>query len=418
MRKPVRYILSLTVAAFYLGVAGAAVSPYYSAVTDFIRHTAASFTTSHKASPSTAPGTLAAASGGHTSSDGLHRSYNPTGGSTVAATPTATQPAASPTPNALQRRELIVQRLAAKAKVPRHRVNILVLGSDNDAKNAPGATPPTQVMMVVSIDPLSQTITLFSISRDSWVHIPGYGYNTGPDGTVGWNKIAVASGFGFNSTACTIETNFHIPIDHWMWVGLQGFIKVIDTLNGVTVDVTNPVLDDEYPDDLNPNNPFAYRRIYIPPGPQHLNGDTALHFVRSRHGDLQSDFSRSAHQQIVITQLRHALANQDMASLVALVPSLVQDLKDEVKTDISFDLPTAAYYWSLLRSAAHYKITQVVLSPPYSQQVQIPDQDPTLEQLNGGKPFTQDAVQLNWNLVWSLVQNTFGALDFSRPHCA
>src|SRR5579864_7959212 len=92
MRKPVRYVLTLSVAAFYLGVAGAAVSPYYSAVADFIRHTAAGLTTPHKASPPTSPGTFAAASGGHTSSDGLHRNYNPAGAAAVPAAPAARQP--------------------------------------------------------------------------------------------------------------------------------------------------------------------------------------------------------------------------------------------------------------------------------------------------------------------------------------
>jgi polyisoprenyl-teichoic acid--peptidoglycan teichoic acid transferase len=70
---------------------------------------------------------------------------------------------------------------------------------------------------------------------------------------------------------------------------------VIDTVGGVDIDVLHPVLDDTYPSDTtNPNNPYSYERIYIPPGPQHLDGKTALEYVRSRHGGLLEDVGRAA----------------------------------------------------------------------------------------------------------------------------
>jgi LCP family protein required for cell wall assembly len=298
-------------------------------------------------------------------------------------------------------------------------VNILILGSDNDSKFASYAAPLTQVMIVLSIDPVSHTVTLLSIPRDFWVHIPGYRYNVGPDGTtVGWGKIDAASMLGFASAACTVEHNFGIPIDHWVWVGLKGFIRVVDSMGGVTLDVTHPVIDDTYPDDLaNPNDPYAYRRIYIPPGPQHLVGAAALRFVRSRHGDVQGDFGRSQRQQIVIRQLRRLLMSQDGAALVALAPALLKDFQGEIKTDIaSPDLATAAYYWSLLRSVAHARITQVVLSPPYSTpEYWVTDSDPQVETGNGGQPLQEDAVLPNWLLINPKIQSLFGAQYFNDP---
>lgn len=416
MRKPVLYVLTAAVAVFYVGVAGAAAAPYYGAVTDFVHSATAAIKMPHL--PSLAPAVQQTATG-QTTIDGVHQAGP---GATASAT---SLPTDTPTPTAHQRLTAKVQRLAATSstRLPRHRINILVLGSDNDAKFDPNAVPPTQVVIVLSIDPVSRTITLLSIPRDSWVHIPGYTYNqgVGPDGSTGsgFNKIMVASSLGFYSTACTVERNFGIPIDNYVWVGLQGFIKVIDSMNGVTVDVTHPVLDDTYPDDLNPNDPYAYRRIYIPPGPQHLNGSTALLFVRSRHGDLQSDFSRSQRQQILIQQVRRALLSQDAASLVALVPSLLQDLQGNIKTDISPSLGTAAYYWSLLRSAAHYTLTQIVLSPPYSDETYwVADSDPSIEKLNNGQPAQTDAVKLHWDLVNAKIQSVFGPPDYSAPHCA
>src|SRR5207249_3688556 len=112
-----------------------------------------------------------------------------------------------------QRLAQAVQRLAASSKLARRRINILVLGSDNDSKFASYSAPLTQVMIVLSIDPVSHTVTLLSIPRDFWVHVPGYRYNVGPDGSTGWSKIDAASMLGFNSSLCTVERNFGIPID-------------------------------------------------------------------------------------------------------------------------------------------------------------------------------------------------------------
>lgn len=398
MRKFALSVTTLAIVAFFMSAVGVQASPYVGALTSFI-HSATSVIvpppTSHLRS----------------SIDALHQGP----AATVTAATRAT-PAASPTPTLHEKMTLAVERMVDHARPPGQRINLLVLGSDDDAKNYPGATPPTQVIMVVSIDPMSRTVTLFSIPRDSWVHIPGYAYNVGPDGTTGWDKIAVASQFGFSNVACTIEQDFGIHIDNWVWVGLQGFIQVVNTVHGVTITVPHPVLDDAYPDDLNPNDPYAYRRIYLPPGPQHLNGPTALLFVRSRHGDISSDFGRSARQQIVITALRHLLLSEDMPSLVAQAPALLQAMQGNLKTDVSVDLPTVARYFSILRAAAHYKISQVVLSGQYSDAVyQVMDQTPSILQATNGQPV--DAVRLHWDLINPLVQSIFGPQDYSGSYC-
>ena len=408
MRKPVLYLLILAVVLFYAGVAGAAAAPYYGAVSAFVHDAII-----HPAPPATATPTAV-----HTG-PGPHSRVTPAA-STAALGPAGKAPKAQATPLPQQRLASAVQRLAASSKVPRRRFNILVLGSDNDTKFAAGTMPPTQVMIVASVDTVSHTITLLSIPRDFYVHIPGYPYNTGPDGTAGWSKIDVATREGINGSICTVESNFGIPIDHWVWVGLKGFIKVVDTMQGVTLDVTHPVLDDAYPDDLaNPNDPYAYRRIYIPPGPQHLNGDAALHFVRSRHGDIQGDFGRSQRQQILLTQLRRVLNHQDGPALVSLMPALLQDFKGELKTDIQPDLQNAAFYLSLLRSVAHAKITQVVLAPPtYSTaDYWVYDTDPQVTAGNGGQSVHENAVLPNWPAINGEIQQLFGGQYFTNPHC-
>jgi LCP family protein required for cell wall assembly len=426
MRTLVLYSLAGAVAAFYAGVAGAAALPYVGAVTSFVSSTTAAGRTA-TAAGRTPSSPLPGATSAPRPSPALEtrsvqtETPSPRGTPTTARS-TGPQARAHTTPTR-RRLALAVQRLAASSTLPRRRINFLILGSDNDAKFASYAAPLTQVMIVLSIDPVSHAVTLLSIPRDFWVHIPGYRYNAGPDGTVGWGKIDAASMLGFASAACTVEHNFGIPIDHWVWVGLKGFIRVVDSIGGVTLDVTHPVIDDTYPDDLvNPRDPYAYRRIYIPPGPQHLGGDAALRFVRSRHGDVQGDFGRSQRQQIMISQLRRLLMSQDGVALVALAPALLKDFQGEIKTDIaSPDLATAAYYWSLLRSVAHARITQVVLSPPYSTpEYWVTDTDPQVVRGNGGQPLQEDAVLPNWPLINQKIKSLFGAQYFNDPqhYCA
>ncbi len=409
MRKASLYVLTSAIIAFYVGAAGVGIAPYYGAITGFVQSATSSFA-SHSASPT--PGSAVS---------GVYRTAGETPTPRAAAIATST-PTATATPTKQEIFAGKVTKLAAHTAPPHRRINILVLGSDTDAKFDPNVTPPTQVDIVVSIDPISHTIVEFSIPRDSWVHIPNYAYNVGPDGSRGWNKIQIASGVGGGlvNTVCTVESDFGIPIDYWVWVGLAGFTQVVDSINGVTLDVTHPVLDNSYPDDSDPNNPYAYRRIYIPPGPQHLNGDAALHFVRSRHGDVKSDFGRSERQQILLGQICRMLLSQDGADIAALAPTLLNDMRGNVKTSFSLtDLPTVARFLSLLRSEAHDKITNVVLTPPYSSEVQQPDEDPAVTRFSAvpGQPFQQSAVALNMPLVNQEIVNLFGSQDFSAPHC-
>src|SRR5579864_6259438 len=203
--------------------------------------------------------------------------------------------------------------------------NILLLGSDNDNKYSFPALL-TQVMMVVHIDPDNNSVYMVSIPRDSWVYVPENGSMHKIDqafflGAVHHNSFDD----GVRLARETVEQDYGISIDRYAWVGLSGFASVIDTLGGVDIDVTHPIVDDSYPDDTgsNQNNPYAYRRLYIAPGPQHLSGQEALEYVRSRHADLVGDFGRSARQQQILTQLKNKLNN---SSVIGELPQLAQDL--------------------------------------------------------------------------------------------
>lgn len=214
--------------------------------------------------------------------------------------------------------------------------NILLMGSDNDGKYTFPALL-TQVMMVVHIDTDTNSVTMVSIPRDSWVNVSGAG---------GMHKIDQAFLLGANQTHSfeggvrlarqTIEQDYSIPIDRYAWVGLSGFAKVIDTLGGVDIDIAHPVVDDTYPDDTgagsDPGNPYAYKRLYLSPGPQHLNGLQALEYVRSRHADLVGDIGRTQRQQQILEALKQKL---NTANIIENLPQLLRDVTGQVYTDLS-----------------------------------------------------------------------------------
>src|SRR5258708_2346236 len=132
---------------------------------------------------------------------------------------------------------------------------------------------------------------VLSIPRDLYVHL-----STGGSG-----KIDGAYSYGSAGAAiATVEQDFGVRVDDYIWVGLLGLIKVIDAIGGIDVVTSNPVMDDYYPSDIYGNSPYDYQRVAVLAGPQHLDGIHAMEYVRSRHSDLQSDYGRSKRQQQVL----------------------------------------------------------------------------------------------------------------------
>jgi LCP family protein required for cell wall assembly len=203
------------------------------------------------------------------------------------------------------------------------RINILLLGIDK-RDDEPIAGTRSDTMMVVSIDPVSKSAAMVSLPRDMWVNIPGCTARMGCSG--GQQRINFAHAVGGPDMARqTVTADFGIPINFYARVDFRGFEQLIDAAGGVVVDVDRPVKDDEYP-----TPDYGYQRIYFAPGPQMMDGGSALQYARSRHG--MSDFARAGRQQKVIVSLRNRALQLNM---LARAPELVGIAQKSLSTDLS-----------------------------------------------------------------------------------
>jgi LCP family protein required for cell wall assembly len=255
---------------------------------------------------------------------------------------------------------------------------VLLLGSDNDAKF--GGTVLTQSMILARVNPKTRQVVMESIPRDLWV----------PLATGGSAKIDAAYAHGGASAAvATVEEDFNIHIDHYAWIGLLGLVNLINEVGGIDVVATNPVMDDFYPSDLSGTNPYAYERVAVLPGPQHMNGVQALMYVRSRHGDLRSDFGRSQRQQQVLLALRAKAKLLGIADLPDIATAMANDFSTDMTiSEIASLLPIAS-------SVQLQNVQQVILASPYTSNLEIDN---------------QDALQPDWSLILPETHKFFPAV--------
>ncbi len=203
------------------------------------------------------------------------------------------------------------------------RINILLLGIDKrDDEPIEGTRSDT--MMLASIDPVTKSAALISLPRDMWVNIPGCTTRAGC--TAGQQRINVAHAVGGPELAVqTVTADFGVPIQFYARVDFHGFQQMVDTVGGVVIDVDWPVKDDEYP-----TPDYGYQRIYFGPGPQLMDGATALEYARSRHG--MNDFARAGRQQKVIVAARDRVLQLNMLSRA---PELMGIVQRAVTTNLS-----------------------------------------------------------------------------------
>lgn len=188
----------------------------------------------------------------------------------------------------------------------------------------------TDTMMLVSIDPVSNSIGVLSLPRDTYVVIDGYASRQRINSAMVLGEIQQA-GYGPELMRSTVSRNFGIRVHDYMAIDFQTFIDLVDTVGGIEVETSYTINDPQYP-----SMDYGYDPFYLPAGTHFLQGYDALRFARTRHGD--SDIQRAERQQQVIYALRDRVLDLDMIpSLIARSPALWSSWQDNVYTGLSFE---------------------------------------------------------------------------------
>ncbi len=221
----------------------------------------------------------------------------------------------------------------AKAWDGKSRVNILLLGLDysNDRENRDLNQKLTDTMMLITIDPLSQTMGAMSIRRDLWVNIPeGFGYDK-INTAYAKGEINNLPGGGPGLAVETVENFLGININYYAEVNLDSFIKIIDEIGGVTVNIQSRMLADWKGDG---------NRFYLDPGTYTIPGSYALAYARCREdcGDDQGDIGRGQRQLEIINAVLDRIIRFDMLpKLITSAPALYEQISNGIKTNMSLD---------------------------------------------------------------------------------
>jgi LCP family protein required for cell wall assembly len=246
---------------------------------------------------------------------------------------------------------------------PKGQINILLLGSDQRPADP---TFRTDTILLLTINPNKGTVNITSFPRDLYVYIPGYTMQ----------RINTAMEFGgFDALAQTFEYNFGVRPSHYILVNFSAFKHIIKLLGGIDVNVAVTFTDhrDGYGDNYT-----------VKAGTRHMDGETALWYVRARY--TTNDFDRGRRQQEVIVAIARKLL-----SLNALenAQSLFKEYQQNVQTDLTFSnlvplLPMAANF--KLSGIHHYYISPHEVYDWITSQgamVLIPVRDAVLNVMHG-----------------------------------
>ncbi|GAC1601610.1 MAG: hypothetical protein NVS3B29_03520 [Candidatus Saccharimonadales bacterium] len=199
------------------------------------------------------------------------------------------------------------------------RTNILVLGVGDPGHDGENLS---DTMMLLSLDGSSHRTAQISIPRDLRVKIPGYGYS----------KINAANVYGGVPLAeRTVSNTLGVPVDYYLKTNFSGLKDLVDAVGGVDVNVKTALIDWEYPCDY---NQYEVCGLNIPAGSQHMNGTTALQYVRCRKGTCGNDFGRAARQQEVISLLQPKLTDWHLLLNPVALTKVAEAAQKGIETDM------------------------------------------------------------------------------------
>ena len=195
--------------------------------------------------------------------------------------------------------------------VARDKATVMIMGVDERADDV----GRSDTLMIATLDPEKNQAAILSVPRDTRVKISGHGFD----------KINAAYAYGGRQlTQKTIENLLNTHIDHYIKINIHGFTKIIDALGGIDIDVEKRMYyEDPWDDD-------GGLYIDLQPGMQHMDGKTAITYVRYR--DEEGDIGRIKRQQNFMKAVMDKLVSP---TIIPKLPSIVSAVSDSVETDMS-----------------------------------------------------------------------------------
>ena len=204
--------------------------------------------------------------------------------------------------------ELAVSETQKPDSVARSSVNVLVVGLDNVEGGS-----RTDAIALAIFDAQNKALRIASIPRDSRVYIPGRS----------WDKINHAYVYGgINLLRETLVNLTGMPVDYFVKVNYKSFPRIVDILGGIDIYVEKRLHYNDYSGKL---------FINIPAGQQHMDGKTALGYVRFRHDPL-GDIGRVKRQQKFIDIMMKKIRTP---AILPKLPAIFTEIYDSIDTDLA-----------------------------------------------------------------------------------
>ncbi len=213
--------------------------------------------------------------------------------------------------------------------------NLLLLGQGD--QNHDGVDL-TDTIMIASIDPATDSVAMISLPRDLYLRTSRMGagrinalYRDFKYYLMQNENLEEAEAGRAAMQELTKELGdiFGIELHRVVKVDFIGFVQAVDALGGIDIDVPEDLYDTQYP---GPN--YSYQTFSVMAGPQHMDGETALKYARSRHST--SDFDRSRRQQLILQALKEKAATDGTLTNPSRITSLLQILREHVATTLTF----------------------------------------------------------------------------------
>lgn len=238
-------------------------------------------------------------------------------------------------------------------KTANQRINILLLGIGGGNHDGPNLT---DTIIFASVDSVANKVTLVSVPRDLWV--PDLKGKVNTAYAFGEEK---EKGGGITLARAALSKVLDQPINYVLRIDFDGFVKAIDLIGGLDIDVANVFFDYKYPIEENATDlcghtleeataqiatespyivfPCRYQHVHFDKGIEHMDGKRALIFVRSRYADgiEGTDFARSKRQGKVIASFKEKVFSLGTLLNPAKVLGLYNVLQSSIDTDIKPD---------------------------------------------------------------------------------